>query len=185
MHRRSTVWILIFVAVLAAAVALASCSKKKEETKPPVPAGNVSIQTTTNAPNVTLRAPNGTTETFSALQGKIVFICFFATWNPESKQEIPILNKLQEDYARYNVAVVGIAIDTSSPGALGSFTAANPVKFPVYYNGSEIVPKFGGIRKLPSTVVLTRSGAIYKKLLGLQTFRAYEDLLREIMGQRL
>ena len=170
---------------LALLVTLAACSKKKEEAQVPAQSPNVTIESAVMAPDVTLRAADGTTQRLKALQGKIVFLNFFATWNAESKQQIPALNNLAGEFARYDIVVIGVAIDTSSPGALNSFVAANPVKYPVFYNGSEVVPKFGGVRKLPATILITRDGRIYRKVLGPQTLRYFEDLVHEMMGQRL
>lgn len=170
---------------LALLVGLSACSKKKEEAAPPAATGNVTIESVSMAPNVTLRAADGSTQTLQAFKGKIVFLNFFATWNADSKQEIPILSNLAGQYARYDVVVLGVAIDTNGPGALNAFLAMNPAKYPVFYNGSEVVPKFGGVRKIPATIILARDGRIYRKALGLQTGKYFEDTIHEIMGQRL
>ena len=186
MTRRPALLTWSLAMVLALFMALSACSKKKEEAKAPAPpVGNVTIESVSMAPDVTLRAADGSTKRLQEYQGKIVFLNFFATWNGDSKQEIPILNNLAAQYVRYDVVVLGVAIDTNEPGALNAFLATNPVKYPVFYNGSEVVPKFGGVRKLPATIILARDGRIFRKGLGLQTGRYFEDTIHDIMGQRL
>jgi cytochrome c biogenesis protein CcmG, thiol:disulfide interchange protein DsbE len=185
MTRRSVLLTWSLAAVLVLVMALSACSKKKEAKAPEPSAGNVSIESVSMAPDVTLRAADGSTVKLQSYQGKIVFLNFFATWNGDSRQEIPILNNLAAEFARYDVVVLGVAIDTNGPGALSAFLDTNPVKYPVFYNGSEVVPKFGGVRKLPATIILARDGRIFKRALGLQTGRDFEDTIHEIMGQRL
>ena len=53
----------------------------------------------------------GRTWTSASLRGKIVVLDFWATWCSPCRREMPILNKLQHEYASRGVQVIGLSVD--------------------------------------------------------------------------
>jgi peroxiredoxin len=69
------------------------------------------------APDFTLKDLNGKTWKLSELKGKkIVMIDFWATWCNICKREMPILQKVYQEYQGKNVEFFGIALDENEAG---------------------------------------------------------------------
>ena len=188
-YRRWTVRAAL-VAVAALALVVAGCVKKKEEAKqaplqqsesPP----NVTITSYTSAPDVELKALDGTVVQLSSLRGNIVIMSFLATWNKECPRQVSALNELQAKLQRYQFSVLGVFTDKDGKTALQDYARKNSIKFPVYYNGDEIAARFGGFRRLPTTYILLRDGSIYDKEAGFRSMRDIDDKIKEIMSQKL
>jgi len=178
---------LAFAAVLA--LVFACCANKKEEasetsgrnveTTP-----NVSITNYSSAPDVELRALNGSTVRLSSFQGKIVILSILATWNTDCQAQITELNELA-DLERFGFPVLGVFMDKGGKAAVQTFVQRNLVRFPVYYNGEEVAAGFHGVRQLPTTYFILRDGSIYRKELGLCSRQRLKATISEIKGQRL
>ena len=134
--------------------------------------------------NVVLERLDGSTGRVSDYSGKLLFVTFFATWNLDSKEIIPIMNKLQSRYSR-NVDFIGIVVDSKGPAVVRNFVARESVNFEVMINGESAANAFGGARRLPTTYILLRNGTVYTKIQGLQRAGKYEDALRNIFNRRL
>jgi peroxiredoxin len=177
------------LALVLAFAGAAGCGKTKEESKRVAPARtesapNVTIKSYTSAPDVELKALDGTTSRLSDYRGDIVIMTFLATWNKESAQQIAELNKLQAKLQRYRFSVIAIFTDAGGKTPVSTFIDKNPAHFSVFYNGAEFVDEFGGVRP-PTTYILLRDGSIYAKEVGFRTMRALEAFTLQINAQRL
>jgi peroxiredoxin len=187
---RSACVAFVLAAALVLVPGLAGCAKKKEEPKQKAPertesTANVTIKSYTTAPDVELKALDGSSERLSIYQGDIVILAFLATWNKESVAQVAELNKLQAKLQRYRFAVLGVFTDKNGMAAVQKFIAENPATFSVYYNGDEIAEAFGGMRRIPTTYVLLRDRSIYVKEAGFRTMRQLEVFTMQINAQRL
>ena len=178
---------LVFAAVLA--LVFACCANKKEEasetsgrnveTTP-----NVSVTNYSSAPDVELRALDGSTVRLSSFQGKTVILSILATWNTDCQAQVTELNELA-DLQRFGFAVLGVFMDKGGKAAVRTFTQRNSVRIPVYYNGEEVAAGFHGVRRLPTTYFILRDGSIYGKELGLCSRQRLKETISEIRSQRL
>jgi peroxiredoxin len=183
---------LVRAALLGAVIlaVAASCGKKSQKSESP-PAretegsSNVTITNYATAPDVELKAVDGTSVRLSYFHGKIVILTFMATWNKDCEAQFTALDQLQAKLQRYQFAVLGVVTDANGKDALESFLAKKPLTYPVYYNGAEVVPQFGGMRKLPTTYILLRDGSIYRKEVGYRSFVVIDEIIKGIMAQRL
>jgi peroxiredoxin len=187
---RSARTAFVVAAALMLALGLAGCAKKKEDPKQKAPAqtefaSNVTIKSYTSAPDVELKALDGSSVRLSDYQGDIVILTFLATWNKECPAQVAELNKLQAKLQRYRFAVLGVFTDKDGKAAVQDFMRKNPASFPVYYNGDEVAAAFGGMRRIPTTYILLREGSIYTKEAGLRSMRQLETFTMQINAQRL
>jgi len=180
------------VAALALVLAFGGatgCGKTKEKSKREAPARtesvpNVTIKSYASAPDVELKALDGTTSRLSDYHGDIVILTFLATWNKESARQIAELNKLQAKLQRYRFSIIAVFTDAGGKTVVKNFVDKNPAHFAVFYNGAEFVDEFGGVRP-PTTYILLRDGSIYAKEAGFRTMRALEVFTLQINAQRL
>ena len=64
------------------------------------------------APKITLTDLEGNTKPLSSLQGKNIYIDFWATWCKPCIKEIPYIDELKEEYEGKNIAFVSISFDS-------------------------------------------------------------------------
>ena len=102
----------------------------------------------------------------SMLQGKVVFINFWASWCPPCRAEMPSINdlykKLQSDT---NFVFLSINEDDDKSKA-NAYLENNDFSFPIFYaSGNVPLEIFAGT--LPTTIVLNKEGKIVLKHEGL------------------
>jgi len=187
---RSARTAFVFGAALLLALGLAGCRAKEEAPMQEAAgraesASNVTIRSYTTAPDVELKALDGTTERLSMYQGNIVILAFLATWNKECPSQVAELNKLQAKLQRYRFAILGVFTDKDGKAAVENFIKKNPAGFSVYYDGEKVAEAFGGMRRVPTTYILLRDGSIYAKEAGFRTVRQLEAFTLQINAQRL
>lgn len=118
---------------------------------------------------VTLTVSNGNIISMSELQGKVVFINFWAVWCPPCIAEMHSINKLYKDLSAYNdVAFLLIDVDGDLKKS-NDFMKRNNYELPVYSMQQNFPENyFGGT--LPTTVILDKSGNIVFKHTGASDF---------------
>ena len=100
-------------------------------------------------------------------QGKVLVVNFWASWCPPCVEEMPTLDKLQQEFLQQNVLFVGIGID--SPSNIREFLSKTPVDYPIVIGGlegSNLSKQLGNSQgALPYTIIINAKGkATYSKL---------------------
>jgi thiol-disulfide isomerase/thioredoxin len=113
------------------------------------------------------QTPDGKAIDTQKWQGKILVINFWASWCPPCVEEMPTLDKLQQDFLQQNVLFVGIGID--SPSNIRDFLSKTPVSYPIVIGGlegSNLSKQLGNSQgALPYTIIIDAKGkATYSKL---------------------
>ena len=131
-----------------------------------------------NGPGVGTAAPafqaadtQGTVVSMGALEGKVVVLDFWATWCPPCRQASPHVQKLHERFAD-NDDVVVLAVHYDGAGDPAAYMAEHEYTFPVVPDGTDVVKAYG-IKRIPTFLVIDRSGTIVYKHVG---FSAPSDL---------
>jgi peroxiredoxin len=177
---------LVFAAALA--LVLGCCANKKEEAKQASARDaettpNVTITNFASIPDVELKGLDGSVVRFSSFRGKIVFLAILAAWNKESERQVSVLNELGNSMPRGYV-LIGVFTDRDGKTAVQTFVRQNPVRFPAYYNGEEVVARLGGVRRHPTTYVVLRDGSIYTRETGFRSKADFNRIIKQLRGQR-
>ena len=118
-------------------------------------------------------------------QGKIVVLNFWATWCAPCLEEIPMLVKMREKYARSGVEIVGIAIDHAAK--VSEFSKTMGTTYPILVadsGGLDLMRKLGNkAGGLPYTVLLDRRGAPIKRKLGALKASELESMLSGMLKE--
>ena len=97
-------------------------------------------------------------------KGKTVLVNYWATWCQPCRQEIPLLVKLQAQYAAQGLQVVGIATDETDEKDVKTFLQRMVVNYPMLMGTDDVasmVAGFGGnLIGLPYSVVLGKDGKV-------------------------
>ena len=112
------------------------------------------------APAWELKDVDGKTVKSSDFAGKVVVLDFWATWCPPCKAEIPGFVELQKQYGDKGLVIVGVSLDEQGPEVVTPFMKQFSINYPVVMGDAKIVQAFGGIRGIPTTFVIDRSGKI-------------------------
>ena len=110
-----------------------------------------------NLSSVSFKDSNGKVVDLGSLQGKVVFINFWATWCPPCLAEMPSVNKLYEQF-KTNPNVVFLLVDADSDfWKSQQYMDKKKYGLPVYAVASSI-PEVLFKGSLPTTVVLDKKG---------------------------
>jgi len=135
------------------------------------------------APPLTLPDATGTPQDLAALQGKVVYVDFWASWCGPCRHSFPWMNAMQEKYGPQGLAILGINLDEEPADAAG-FLAKMPAKFEVLYDRSGASPTAYGVKGMPTSVLIGRDGTVLFQHIGFtkEGSAALEDAIATAVG---
>jgi cytochrome c biogenesis protein CcmG/thiol:disulfide interchange protein DsbE len=136
------------------------------------------------APDFTLTNSNGQPVRLSDFRGKVVLLNFWATWCPPCKQEIPWFIEFQRSNAQRGFSAIGVSMDDGGWGVVKPYIDETGVNYPVVIGNDEVAGLFGGMKSLPFTVVIDRSGRIAVIHSGLCSRDEYERDIRTVIEEK-
>jgi thiol-disulfide isomerase/thioredoxin len=129
------------------------------------------------------QTPDGKAANTQEWQGKVLVVNFWASWCPPCVEEMPTLDKLQQEFLKQNVLFVGIGID--SPSNIREFLEKTPVSYPIMIGGlqgSNLSKQMGNSQgALPYTIIINSKGKSSYSKLG----KISEDELRSAIKSAL
>lgn len=119
-------------------------------------------------PDFVLSDLNGVPRPISDWSGQPILINFWATWCAPCRREMPLLQKLHEEFGNDGLQVIGIAIDRAPD--VSAFTMETGITYPILVgqeDAIEVTDGFGlDFLGLPFTVLVDQDGQILKIQLG-------------------
>ncbi|MBO6607233.1 TlpA disulfide reductase family protein [Psychroserpens sp.] len=101
---------------------------------------------------------NGNIINYTSLEGKVLFVNFWATWCPPCIAEMDSINALYEHY-KTNDDVAFIIVSNEDVEVIRKFMASKNYSFPVLQSVNEYPPEFN-VSSIPRTFIISPSGAI-------------------------
>jgi thiol-disulfide isomerase/thioredoxin len=86
-------------------------------------------------PDFSLKDLAGRSHSISEWDGKALLVNFWATWCAPCRREIPLLNRIQREYAVNGFEVVGIAVDFADD--VKAFRKEFPIEYPLLVGEQE------------------------------------------------
>ena len=129
------------------------------------------------APDFSLKALDGKTYKLSDLKGKVVLLDFWATWCPPCREELPIIEKLHQEFKDKNLVVLGISNEDRQ--TIENFLKNNRLTFPILIDEREKVGKSYKVVAIPRVLLIDKTGKIRKDILGYNPKN--EEILRELI----
>jgi peroxiredoxin len=136
------------------------------------------------APDFTLKSNHGDNLRLSEHRGDVILLNFWASWCGPCRQEMPLLNSLNERYSKLGFNVIGVNVDKDSALA-DKILKDIPVGFPVLYDNLSMVSSTYAVKSMPTTVIIDRDGNMryihngYKP--GLE--QTYEQQIKELIKE--
>jgi thiol-disulfide isomerase/thioredoxin len=160
--------LIVFVAILGAALGLLAGSQVGQPPQRSLPAGVAVLKPGDMRADLQLDDAEGTAHRLSEWDGKLVLINFWATWCGPCREEMPLLSQTRAKFSANGFEVVGIAIDDA--GSVQDFLKDSPVRYPILVGGDdEANPSllFGDTRSvLPYSVLIGRDGKLIAQRAG-------------------
>ena len=114
----------------------------------------------------------------SSLQGKVVFLNFWASWCGPCKVEMPHMQKVYEEYKDKDVVILAVNITASEKDGIKgvtSFLDENKYTFPVVFDMDGSVSTKFRVSGIPTTYIIDKDGIIVNRVTGALS----EDSIKE------
>lgn len=103
------------------------------------------------------------------LEGKTVLLNFWATWCPPCIEEMPMFNKVYEEY-KDSFVILGILYERNKDEKeLADFMKKHEIKFPVTVSAENfrLAKNIGNVARIPESFLYDRNGNFVKKYIGV------------------
>jgi len=126
-------------------------------------------------PTVNMTDGAGSDVTLDAFRGKVVLLNLWATWCLPCIREMPALNALQVDYANLDLVVLPVASGKQGQQTAEEFlTSRNLTALTTYYDKKSTFLDTFGLKTLPSTFLIDRTGKLRGGVLGMAEWNSGE-----------
>lgn len=136
------------------------------------------------APDFALKSGSGRNIRLSELRGQVVLINFWASWCGPCRQELPLLEKLQQRYRSAGFTLLAISIDDSRRNA-DAMLGKLGVKLAPLYDTEKRAAKRYDVDTMPATLIVDRDGRVRYVHRGYRSgYEAkYDQQVRELLTQ--
>ncbi len=134
-------------------------------------------------PEIEVSTLDGAVLTSADLEGKVVFVNFWATWCPPCRVEMPLLQRMALRHRDAGLVVLGLSRDLDSPDKVQAFLDERGITYPVAIVGRDVEQRFGGVRGYPTSFLLDRTGRIRHKALGPLAMLSFEPAVRRLLAE--
>lgn len=133
------------------------------------------------APQFELRDLNGRPVRLSDYQGKVVLINFWATWCPPCRAEMPDLVRLQREYGKQGLQIIGITYPPEQKAQVRRFANGLKVNYPIVLGTRELKTRFSSDETLPLTVVINRDGNVIDIISGILLREEFDEKIKPLL----
>jgi thiol-disulfide isomerase/thioredoxin len=133
------------------------------------------------SPEFALKDLNGSTVRLRAYRGKVVLINFWATWCPPCRAEMPDLIRLQREYGRRGLQIIGITYPPETKTRVSRFARSLKVNYPIILGTRQIRSRFSSEEVLPLTVVIDRDGKVNDIISGILLPEEFDEKIKPLL----
>lgn len=134
-------------------------SRLVEEFKAPLPVRATADLTGKVAADFKLKALDGTEHSLQDLRGKVVLLDFWATWCGPCRKELPVLEKIHQQFHSKGLVLVGMDVGEDSETVRKFLLTAN-VSYPVVLTAASAIEQNYSVTAYPTVVLIDREGKI-------------------------
>jgi peroxiredoxin len=119
------------------------------------------------APDFELITLTGETIKLSDLRGQAVLINLWATWCPPCREEMPVLEKMYNEYKNQGFTVLGVNMTSEDDSkAVLPFVEKYGLTFPILLDETRRVENAYQLKSLPTSYFINREGTIIEVVIG-------------------
>lgn len=133
------------------------------------------------APDFTLKdVLQGKEYSVSQFKGKVVVINFFTFFCGPCRDEMPDLNKINNELKGKGLQTLGIAI-SSDPTQIRFLVKQLGLEYPVLIGNDKVSDAYGSIAVVPTTVIIDKQGNIVQRIEGTRKKDAFMKLIEPLL----
>lgn len=133
------------------------------------------------APNFTLTdVLQGKEYTLSQFQGKVVMLNFFTFFCGPCRDEMPDLNKINNELKGKGLQTLGIAL-SSDPTQIRFLVKQLGLEYPVLIGNDKVSDAYGSVSIVPTTVIIDKQGNIVHRIEGTRKKAEFEKLIKALL----
>jgi len=117
------------------------------------------------APHFEIRTDAGLTISPSSFGGRLLVLNFWATWCPPCIEEMPSLDRMQQQLRDQGVVVLGVSVDEDEQ-AYKRFLERARVSFHTARDPEAAISALYGTYRYPESYVIDRHGKVVQKIIG-------------------
>ena len=99
------------------------------------------------------------------LQGKVLYLDFWASWCVPCRKSFPFMNQLSEQYPQDTFAVIAVNMDETRKAA-EQFLQDIPANFTIYTDPTNTLSEFLELPGLPVAYIIDKQGVIQSRHIG-------------------
>ena len=128
----------------------------------------LAVTENTMAPAINLPSSDGVLQ-LEKLQGKVVYLDFWASWCKPCKKSFPWMNDVKKKYAEQGLEVVAVSLDVKREDADAFISKLNTeINFIIAYDSEGVSASDYKLRGMPSSYLIGRDGKIYASHVGFR-----------------
>jgi thiol-disulfide isomerase/thioredoxin len=132
--------------------------------------------------DLALRDIYGHTIKLSDYRGKVVLLNFWAPWCPPCRTEIPELVKLQREYRKAGLQIIGITYPPEKLSSVRKFAATSKANYPLALGTKSNKLVFTSSEVLPITVVIDRRGVTREVIEGILLPDEFDEKIKPLLS---
>jgi cytochrome c biogenesis protein CcmG/thiol:disulfide interchange protein DsbE len=119
-----------------------------------------------DAPALAVSTLDGDEVSLAGLRGQVVLVNFWATWCPPCRMEMPGFQRVWDSRRERGLVVLGLSNERGGEPGVRAFLAERGITYPVAVTGPEAAEAFGGVRALPTSILIDRQGRVRHRVEG-------------------
>jgi peroxiredoxin len=133
------------------------------------------------APDFTLKdVLQGKEYTLSQFKGKVVMINFFTFFCGPCRDEMPDLNKINNELKGKGLVTLGIAL-SSEPTQIRFLVKQLGLEYPVLIGNDKVSDAYGSIAVVPTTVIIDKEGNVAQRIEGTRKKAVFQKLVEPLL----
>ncbi len=133
------------------------------------------------APDFTVTDVDGIEHSLEDFEGRVLVIEFFATWCVYCTDQIPTMEKVREDYAEDEVAIMFVdSDDRESKDKVADYRVKYDLQWPVAYKAGDMAEDYM-VDAYPTTVVVDGDGLVQYYHAGTVSEKKLLEVLDELV----
>jgi len=113
-------------------------------------------------------------------KGKVVVLNFFTFFCGPCRDEMPDLNKINNELKGQGLQTLGIAL-SSDPTQIRFLVKQLGLEYPVLTGTDKVSQAYGDVVVVPTTFIIDRQGKIVHALLGTRTKEKFVELIKPLL----
>ncbi len=119
-------------------------------------------------------------------KNKVVFLNFWATWCGPCKMEIPEIIELYKEMKAQGVVFIGVSLDRDKSedkvfAKIKKFVEDQKINYTNFIGNEKIVSEYGGIRSIPTTMIIDKEGNVIETIVGARDKAAFKAAIQKAM----